>query len=167
MQGKRAVAAEPAKLDSGASESIDDHRKTSHPKNTPIYSPKYRKYPIFIPALPAIIKRRYSIIAIKYRAKKIRPQSAVAVNRMGATFSSRTYPRGTHPSWENLILLCLLSVIPRCRTGPKVSCPLLSSIQRKSYDRGADAYLLKSSDLTELKQKIRAILGARKRGMKC
>jgi len=31
---------------------------------------------------------------------------------------------------------------------------------------GADAYVLKSSDLTELKQKIRAVLDGRRKGMK-
>ena len=60
----------------------------------------------------------------------------------------------------------LTAMLGKNRQAPVILNTAYPQYKENFMTWGADAYVLKSSDLTELKQKIRAVLDGRKKGMK-
>jgi len=60
----------------------------------------------------------------------------------------------------------LTEMLGKNRQAPMILNSAYPQYQVNFMTWGADAYVLKSSDLTELKQKIRAVLDGQKKGMK-
>ena len=60
----------------------------------------------------------------------------------------------------------LTAMLGKDRQAPVILNTAYPQYKENFMTWGADAYVLKSSDLTELKQKIRAVLDGRKKGMK-